>query len=488
MSALAKQAGDPATAETAKPAYEAARDVQKLAKNLIDKINSIKKDLEDKTEGRKKDPEAVLVKGGKPELSQGDNIEVHANYFTREPYNGKEGGRGEELQNLINKTRTDMLNVLKKGGLAKNADTKKFLDGRYADIAKNTSLYAENGKSTDGKDQTWISMYLEHSPLAGVMAMLSKVENDTRNLEAEILQSLAESVSATDFKFDKLAAIVRSPMSSVMTGQTYEADILLAAYSSTADAKILVNGSPIEVAEGIGKYKVTPGGVGEQSFKVDIQVPKGGGGYEMVSTEGKFAAFAPYASISADELNVFYVGLDNPITVSVPGVNPNDIVVTLTGGGNLQRLGAGKYKCLFAQKTADVMVNVSAKMPGGRVANMGGKKFKVKNVPRPVFKVGNLSFNQPTVQLTSLKIQGFARADLENFIYDGVKYNIVKFKFTAITRQGPREQWVTGSSLAPISGMLGSLRSGEYVMFTAIQAQGPGGQTVYLDNVGVTVQ
>jgi len=76
---------------------------------------------------------------------------------------------------------------------------------------------------------------------------------------------------------------------------------------------------------------------------------------------------------------------------------------------------------------------------------------------------------------------------LENFVYDGVKYTIQSYKFTGIGSKGPKSVNCTGASLAPIKGILGSMRPGEFVMFTEIRAVGPSGAT-YLDAASGVLQ
>ena len=178
--------------------------VQGISKTLIYRLNGIKNELllrsgdqKDPKMGRKQEPEGMLVKGGVAELAQGDNMELHGHYFMVD----EDGKNGTELQDAINKTRIEMLNVMKKASvdpiLAASPETKKMLLDRMEAIREKTCLYANN------TEETWASMYLEHSPLAGVFAMLSKVEIDSRSLEAEVMQALAESVNAADYKFDK---------------------------------------------------------------------------------------------------------------------------------------------------------------------------------------------------------------------------------------------------------------------------------------------
>ncbi len=469
--------------------------VQVISKALIERLNGIKNELllrsgdqKDPKMGRKQEPEALLVKGGVPELAQGDNMEVHGNYFMVE----NEGKNGTDLQDAINKARVEMLAIMKKASddaiLAASPETKKMLMDRMKAIEEKTSLYANNATNSSGTEQTWVSMYLEHSPLAGVFAMLSKVENDSRSMEAEVMQALAESVNAADYKFDKLIPVVSASTSAVLTNQTYEANILLAAYNSKAQMIVTVNGRPIEVVDGVGKYKVTSASPGSQKYKVGIQVPKpNGGGSDNYETEAEYSVFAPQAAISADELNVVYVGLPNPISVSVGGVDPKNVNVSVTGGGvSLRPSKPGQYNAIIPTRNGnECMINVTAKLPDGRTVSMGSKKFKVRNVPRPVFKAGSVGFSGP-ISLSAMKVQANAVAALDNFVYDGVKYDVLSYRFTCIGRRtnGPKIQVVNGSSLAPISSFLKMLGRGDLIQFDQIKVIGPDKVPKFLDNVG----
>ena len=78
----------------------------------------------------------------------------------------------------------------------------------------------------------------------------------------------------------------------------------------------------------------------------------------------------------------------------------------------------------------------------------------------------------------------------DNFIYDGVKYNIVGYRFTCVGRRtnGPKVANVTGASLEPIKGYLSRLGSGDVVQFDQIRAVGPDKQVKYLPSTGGTLQ
>ncbi|MBS3914274.1 MAG: hypothetical protein KG003_07220 [Bacteroidetes bacterium] len=490
-----------------KPDAQAAAQFAKKAKAISDKfiknIEDVKADLEANSEGRMEGPEHMLVKGGVAELTMGDNMEVHSNYFLLEKKPTRRDGkpyafnpskmRGDAVKDLINNTRIDLLKVLDEamknpylGGKDDAGYTKNLLNKAASDLTKKTSLIAEDQKNTDGKTTEWVSMYLEHSPLAGVFALLSKYENDARALESEITAKLAESVNASKIKFDKTMAVISTPSSAVLQGQVYEADLILAAYDSKSDLKMTAGGSAVEVKDGVGKYKVTGGTPGEFNYKVQIAVPKPGGGTELKEAEGKYTVFPSIAAISADELNVFYVGLDNPISVAVAGVDPSKVRVAASAG-NLVMVGKGKYQVRIPVRQGnECNIAVQAQI-GDRFIPMGNKRFRIRNVPKPVFRVGAIALDKP-VPLSSLKIQSRANAVLENFVYEGVKFTIQGFKFIGIGRTGPKQVVCNGPSMAPAQSILTNMRSGEFIMFTDIRAVGPGGQVVYLENAATTIQ
>ena len=128
-------------------------------------------------------------------------------------------------------------------------------------------------------------------------------------------------------------------------------------------------------------------------------------------------------------------------------------------------------------------------MPDGRTVSMGDKKFKIRNVPRPVFKAGSVGFSGP-ISLSALKVQANAVAALDNFVYDGVKYDVLSYRFTCIGRRtnGPKIMTANGASLAPISTFLKMLGPGDLIQFDQIKVIGPDKTPKFLDNVGGAVQ
>jgi len=530
VSQLQKISGDN---QAAKAAFGYCNDANKTTSDFIKNIREIKTHLlryslgaidpndknikpEDafsiKDEARKdykffKEFPWVETKNGEmPELKAGDNLDDHVRYFNEE----LAGKRGKDLEFAINDARVKLLNFLKiaqsDSNLGKNPETRSFLNSKMKELAQKTSLVAgdvkdpfsnksEKIKDKEGKMLNWSEVYFHSTPLAAVFAILSKTENDAKLLESEICQALAESVSAADFKFDAIIPVVAAKTGAVVTGQTYEADILLAAYNSKADMKVFVNGNSIPVEAGVGKYKVTPQSPGTNNLDVKISVPKPGGGEEIKVGKAEFTAFAPSAAISADALAVLYVGLENPVSISVGGIDPSNYLVRIVneqGGPTSAKIigSKGRYKVSIAKRTdAKVKIQVAVKLPDGRVKSMGDKVFKVNRVPDPRFRCGGVEF-KGSVNVNALKYQKAATAILDGFVYEGVRFRVTGYKFMAVGRRtnGPKFAKSGSADLGPVKAILDQLGPGDLMTFTDITAVGPDGTERLLDNASAQVK
>ena len=518
--------------QAAAAALKHSEDTRTIAGEFVNKLHEIKTDLmryvqgaQDpkdkginpidalkipKDEAEKKDfkilkeyPFALNKAGEMPPLQAGDNLDDHVRYFNEE----LQGKRGKDLELMINKARVDMLAVIKEAlkdtALTKNAQTKSFLTSKMNELSRKTALQAgkvddpfstKSGKIKDseGKEMAWAEVYMHSTPLAAVFAMLSKIENDAKLLESEVCQTLGEAVSAADYKFDAILPVVSAKTGAVVTGQTYEADIILAAYNSKANMKVFVNDREIPVEAGRGKYKVTPQSPGSNPMKVKIEIPKPGGGTDIKTAEAEFTAFAPQAAIAADAMNVLYEELDNPLSVSVGGVDPKNVIVSLVGAKPGIRLtgSGGKYTVKVARNyriNKVVTVSVAAKLPEG-IKQMGVKKFRIKNIPTPRFTLGPIvSWSQP-INAGSIKNVPLVTAYLDGFAYENISYKVVAYEFELRRGGGTKQARVSGNSTSQIKQYLRMAKRGDVISFFNIQAKRPGGRIVVLDNVTAKIK
>jgi len=113
----------------------------------------------------------------------------------------------------------------------------------------------------------------------------------------------------------------------VISGDRYAADVFLSAYSSTADnISINVNGSSVPLKDGIGRYETGTSGVGERKLNVSINVKNPlTGKTDNYQKEFKYEVGQRSVAVSLDKMNVFYIGVPNPISVSAAGVSSNEV-------------------------------------------------------------------------------------------------------------------------------------------------------------------
>ena len=83
-------------------------------------------------------------------------------------------------------------------------------------------------------------------------------------------------------------------------------------------------------------------------------------------------------AIAADKMNVFYIGVENPITLSAAGVPSSQLKVTSTG---LDMKGTGAKRIVTAKRKGIATITLS----GGGLAKTEFK-FRVKRIPDPVVK------------------------------------------------------------------------------------------------------
>lgn len=138
----------------------------------------------------------------------------------------------------------------------------------------------------------------------------------------------------------------------------------------------------------------------------------------------EFVVQEPVAVVSADKMSVFYIGLDNPLSVSVPGVPPDKISVKITGPATFTQKGGGKYE-IKPTGTGTVKVSVYSTVDKGEKL-MGERTFRLLPVPEPMIVVGGKTAGQ-NISITDLQN---ARVDaiLKDFLFDGVRFTVTRFR------------------------------------------------------------
>ena len=248
---------------------------------------------------------------------------------------------------------------------------------RRANLEKALSTDAVLRKGTLGK-QSWEESKFDNQPVVAAVTLLTKLQNDVKYAEGEALQTLLANVDAGDVRVNELNAFVIPQSRFVMRGGKYSANIVLAAVDTTARPDIYVNGQ--KLANEHGLYEFNPGSTGTFDYSGYLEVPHGDGTSTRHPFQSSYTVIEPTATVSATMMNVLYAGIDNPISISVPGVPTSAISATMTNG-TLTR--SGDHWIAHPNKVGEeAVVSVTAQMDG-RPMTMAQTKFRVRKLPDP---------------------------------------------------------------------------------------------------------
>jgi gliding motility-associated protein GldM len=186
------------------------------------------------------------------------------------------------------------------------------------------------------------------------------------------------------------------------------------------------------------------------------------------------------ASLQLDKMNVFYIGVPNPITVTAAGYSLEDVSISIPGA-SLTPTGKGTYSVMVTQ-AGEVNAAINAKTAQG-VKQVGGMKVRVKRIPDPQAKVGGKLGGG--MQANVFRAQLGVAAVLENFDFDA-KFTITSYDFSYQQKrkdyQGPfpcTSSYFTGEA----QKYLKLAQPGDRVYIDNIRAKGPDGTTRALNNI-----
>jgi len=357
-------------------------------------------------------------------------------------------GMGFRIQDRIEKTRAELLALADD-----NAAVASALPLVLDSLPANTKM------------NSWAEFKFKQMPVAAVFPILGKIQSDAKNSATAVLNYCAEKVGGTEIKFDAFQPAISAEKSYVISGDRYAADVFLSAYSTQADnISINVGGSSLPIKDGVARYEVGTSGVGERSYNVSINVKNPlTGELKNYSKEFKYEVGQRSVAVSLDKMNVFYIGVDNPISVSAAGVSSNDVKVVGNGGGiSVSPNGGGKYT-VRVTNPGEATLTVSG---GGASQTFN---YRVKRIPDPTPLLG-AQHRSKAMGNGEFKAQSGIAAVLENFDFEA-KCEVVGFEATYLKkRQDPSPE-------IPNVGP----RFNEKVL-SFVRAAGPGDQ-YFFDNI-----
>lgn len=431
--------------ERAQPLLERAEEAQGLVSRLTSRLSELR--------------ELLMHEGGGIKEDTGDvKFRASTDISPRIMING---GRAGELRDLINTT-AEQLTTL-------------------TDNEVSFSLSASDPAPRGGVQKSWEQAnFGEGIPLTAAITALEKINADAKNAESAVVKHIFGKMDQAIVNLDRFAAVAVAPTSYLIQGQPYTAKVFLTAYDSQSNPTITVGGSPLRVVDGQGLYSVNTTSEGVFDWKGTIQVEQTDGTVKTYETEPMtYQVARPSAVVSPDKMNVMYIGVDNPISISAPGIPKENLVVN---GSGVSISGSGGQYVAKVSATGEATVNVSARI-GDQTQQLGSSTFRVKRIPKPTARVGGKTGGR--ISASQLRGQNVVSAALDNFEFDA-RFSVTKFNmYIAKPRVDPIGPYTTNGAQfsAQMKSGLDGVTAGSVVMIYDIVGVGPDGVAQNLDPI-----
>ena len=342
-------------------------------------------------------------------------------------------------------------------------------------------------KKVGRKTQLWEEYNFYDMPSVGALTLLSKMQSDVRNTEADIINMLRENIDAGSLKFTSAEGIQIPNSNFVLRGDTFRAQIFIAA-KDTTQAPIIYVGEYDSLGGGkyemVGDYETVKIVNGKGMFAkraTSEGVQKWGGliamktanGTKIYPFGGQYLVAAKTAVVSPTNMNILYLEVDNPLKISVPGYTAGQISAVINNGKvSVVKKSLGEYSARPSKK-GKAMVVLYANVEGKRT-KMGQMEFRVKPVPPPKAVImGAKNINgSTTIDKTMMVNAGGILARLKDFDFKGVRYMITSYRLTGVYKGEQMKEDTRGPEFSPkMVNIIRNIKSGNTITISNIQAK-----------------
>ncbi len=390
---------------------ERAKKIKIASENFHQKIEDLKNLITEKQ--RLKDPNLENFE----EMDNGESLDIV--FFDSSGISPE----GDEFIDLINRYKAELHQLFSN----EFSQYKALIDERFFTGDENGNII-----NSDGQPQSWLSHNFEGFPLISSLAKFTMLQNDIRLTESDVLNALLgrELEGSSEVNTENYITLLKAERGVYYQGEKFNGSVLLGRKSGAQnpnDVVLSIDGRKLSSKE----YTKIPGGV---SLDVDAGLPgdhfiegelvflnEGVASKIPVNQSYSVIAKPNSAVISADKMNVVYRGVENPMTISIPGISDDKINASAPG---LKRLRGSKYT-MNPGKGRELTITASGELPDGEKITTK-TKFRIKDLPRPTGSVrgetGSIQIPRSNLEISTIG------AVLEDFDFD-LTLRTTGFKF-----------------------------------------------------------
>lgn len=359
---------------------------------------------------------------------------------------------------------------------------REYVIAMIPDTTKRKAVAEMLSTTVTGGNGTWEQKMFENMPSVAAVTMLTKIQNDIHQAESEALANLIMNVDMDDVHMNEFGAYVIPNSRTIIRGGKYSAQIVLAAVDTTQRPIVYVNGTRLSNPNGL--YEFVPGAPGTHDYSGYIELPLSDGTMQKHPFTSSYTVIEPMATISPTMMNVLYAGIDNPISISVPGVPMNAVQASISGG-SLTRSG-DHWVARVTQVGSEATISVTAQLDG-KTQNVGAMTFRVRKLPDPTPYIalrdgsGNVVHYKGSPKRISkaalMGAEGLGAAIDDDIL--NVTYSVVSFSTIFFDQMGNAMPEVSnGSKFSERQKeQFKRLKTGKSFFISNVKAKGPDGIT-----------
>ncbi len=355
-------------------------------------------------------------------------------------------------------------------------------------------------RNADRQKQDWENHNFYYTILAADITLVNKIISEVKMSEFDALNYLFRSITEKDYKFGHVEAKVIPYSTYVLQGNTYKAEVLVAAYDTKTKPNVrILNGVDSITDQNIGKTQLVKGKGGVVKLVLPARregFHKYAGIIEMIDPatnktvkynfKGKYLVAPPSLTVAPLKMNVFYIGVENPVSITAPGLSADQIHPRISAGKLYKKGRKWIVKIMKGVPGNKVYVSATAKIDGRNIL-LGRSEFRVKRVPNPTAEIAG-----QTNGLIDKNTMLAARAiipNMKDFLFNNYYFKITSFTFATLINGDWIPQNVKGNIFPPeVMKIIRNGRHEQKFFFENIQAIGPDGTIRSLNPISLEIK
>jgi gliding motility-associated protein GldM len=336
--------------------------------------------------------------------------------------------------------------------------------------------------NADGSKQSWELHHFYHTILAASVTIMNKIKAEVQTAEFDVTAELYSEIDVSDFKFDKIEAKIIPTTNYVLQGDKYEAEVLVTAFDTRQTPEVFVlqgadeitasnkgRAQKVDGQDGIVKLSFPAGAAGPQKYAGVVEVVSPEGARIPYKFAGEYVVAPPSLTVAATKMNVFYIGVDNPVSISVPGIAEANLRPSISVG-TLTRDATGKSWIVRVPQGQKTVISVSADVLGSP-RSMGSAEFRIRRVPSPTAEIAGQV--EGGIDKSTLLAAGAIIPIMRDFEFD-LFFEVKSFRMTTIVGgDGISKRGNNNRFTDEMISLIQNARKGQKFFFENITAEGP---------------